>query len=470
MEQQARNEWRTLMRREWIPALAVLLGGILLHSMNVLMLATVLPTIVDELGGASMMSWPTTAFLSSSIVAATCTGLLTSIFGARNTYCVGAAIFCFGAVMCALASSIVWIIAGRFVQGFGGGLLTAVAYVLVRITFPEVVWARVIALLAGMWSVSILVGPLLGGLFVRFSDWRFGFVVVAVIAAAMALAAFFNLPTSTGRQPTAAPVPIGRLMLICAAIAAASIAAIVNGTPAKAMLLVVAIATLVLMLRFDRRAAAPLLPSDAFFPNTPTGIGLWLTVLLCVSYSPLQIYVPVFLQRLRGLDALSAGYIVACASLGWTTAALVVAGASRTWVDRLLLAGPATMAAGLLAVALTTVAGPLPLLVVAIVMIGLGIGMCWAFMAQRIMSGARAGDEAVAAASIATVQQMGFALGAALAGLAANASGFSIGQSVAGTANAAFWVPASFVAFAVAGCAASLRLTNMPEARPPSAS
>jgi len=56
-------------------ALAVLAGGILLHSMNVLLLATVLPTIVGDLGGAALMHWPTTAFLASSIVAATCTGL-----------------------------------------------------------------------------------------------------------------------------------------------------------------------------------------------------------------------------------------------------------------------------------------------------------------------------------------------------------------------------------------------------------
>jgi MFS family permease len=70
-----------LLRREWIPALAVLLGGVLLHSMNVLLVATVLPSIVDEVGGAELMSWPTTAFLASSIVAATCTGLLTALTG-----------------------------------------------------------------------------------------------------------------------------------------------------------------------------------------------------------------------------------------------------------------------------------------------------------------------------------------------------------------------------------------------------
>ena len=90
------------------------------------------------------------------------------------------------------------------------------------------------------------------------------------------------------------------------------------------------------------------------------------------------------------------------------------------------------------------------------IVVGVGIGGCWAFVAQRTMSGAKKGDETVAASSVATVQQMGFALGAALAGLAANASGFAEG-SLAVT----FWVPMSFVVTAALGFAAALRLRSL---------
>ena len=183
------ESWAILLRREWLPALAVLLGGILLHSMNVLMLATVLPTIVGEMGGASMMSLPSTAFLASSIVAATCAGLATVTFGARNVYAAGAVIFAVGAVAIAFAPAMEWVVLGRFVQGFGGGLIAGVAYVLVRTTFPEAAWARAIALLSGMWSVAILVGPLAGGVFARYGQWRGSFVMVAAIGGVLALAA-----------------------------------------------------------------------------------------------------------------------------------------------------------------------------------------------------------------------------------------------------------------------------------------
>ena len=89
----ARAGWRSLLRREWIATLAVLLGGVLLQSMNVLMLTTVLPSIAGELGGVAMLSWPTTAFLASSIVAASCAGMLAAAVGARAAYCVGVTTF-----------------------------------------------------------------------------------------------------------------------------------------------------------------------------------------------------------------------------------------------------------------------------------------------------------------------------------------------------------------------------------------
>src|SRR5262249_49501262 len=129
MGQGSGGGWADVLTAERLPALTVLLGGVLLHSMNVLIVATALPSIVAEVGGATMMSWPTTGFLASSILAASCTGLLTEGIGARNAFCTGAVIFGVGALLCGHAASMGDFIAGRFVQGFGGGLLAAVAYI-----------------------------------------------------------------------------------------------------------------------------------------------------------------------------------------------------------------------------------------------------------------------------------------------------------------------------------------------------
>jgi MFS family permease len=457
-----REGWRSLLRWEWIPTLAVLLGGVLLQSMNVLMLTTVLPSIVGELGGIAMLSWPTTAFLASSIVAASCAGMLAAVVGARAAYCAGVATFGFGALLCSIAPTMGWIVTGRLLQGFGGGLEVATAYVVVRGTFPEQVWSRTIALMSTSWSMSVLIGPLVGGLFARFGNWRGAFVATAATAGVLAIGAFFTLPATTPVRRLPRPrVPAGRVALICVAIAATSSASVVALPFGKAGLIAVAIAALVAMLRLDRAASSPLLPSDAFSWQTPTGVGLWMALLLCITFSPLQIYVPIFLQQLHGLDPLAAGFTVASASLGWTVASLVTAGVSGPWPDRLILTGPLLMGVSLMAIGLLTPHSATLLLLPAIVLLGMGIGQCWPFVAHRVMGGAKAGEETIAASSVPTIQQMGFALGAAVAGLVANASGLLSENADAGMVRAAFWVPASFVGSAILAFLAGLRLFKL---------
>jgi MFS family permease len=454
--------WRSLLRREWIPTLAILLSGVLLQSMSVLMLTTVLPSIVGELGGVAMIGWPTTAYLAASIVAASCAGALATSIGARTIYCAGVLTFGVGALLCSLASAMGWVVVGRMIQGFGGGLEAAVAYVLMRGTFPEQAWSRTIALMSTSWSMSVLIGPLVGGLFAHFGDWRNAFVTAALAAVALATTAFFILPrVSPPSRTQPARVPAGRVALICVAIAATSGASVVMSPLLKLGLIAAAIIAFAAMLRLDRSASPPLLPSDAFSWRTQTGVAMWLAALLCITFSPLQLYLPMFLQQLHGFDPLAAGFAVATASLAWTGGSLATAGASKPWPDRFMVIGPATMGLALTAIAWLAPHSTTLLLIPAIAMLGAGIGQCWPFVAHRIMEGAKAGDEVVAASSVPTVQQMGFAFGAAIAGLIANAGGLSAAIPDAGMVRAAFWVPASFVVASVFAMLTALHLRSL---------
>jgi predicted MFS family arabinose efflux permease len=149
-------------------------------------------------------------------------------------------------------------------------------------------------------------------------------------------------------------------------------------------------------------------------------------------------------------------------------ASLGAAGASESQRDRLIVGGPVVMGVSLLAIAWLTPGPHTLLLIPAIVLLGIGIGQCWPFVAQRVMAGAKAGEEAIAASSVPTVQQTGFALGAALAGLVANASGLTAGIAGEGMLQAAFWVPASFVIAAILTTLASLRLCRLRRPESPS--
>ena len=454
--------WRTLLSPHLVLTLCVLLGGVLLHSMNVLVTATLLPSIVAELGGANLMSWPTTAFVASSIIAASGTSLVSGRFGNRRAFSGGAVIYAAGAALCASAPSIGFVIAGRFVQGLGGGLLSALAYVLVRNAFPEALWPRVFGLLSGVWSVTVLIGPLVGGVFASYGQWRGAFVTVAGMGCLLGAGAVFTLPADRQSEDAAGGAfPAGRVAMICGAIALLSAASVATGLAIKAMLVTAAVAAFVVMMRTDRRAAAPLLPSDAFSLRSRTGAGLWMILLMSVGYTPLAVYGPLFLQRLHEVSPLGAGYMVALASAAWTTAALSVTSLSAEWPPRLIIIGPSAMAAGLAGVGVLMAPGPVVALMLPIVLIGAGIGAAWAFVLQRVMSGAKRGEENIAAASAATVQQAGIALGAAVAGLVANASGLDNGLDPVAVLRASLWVPLALVAAPMAACAIGVRLNLM---------
>ncbi|WP_125182721.1 MFS transporter [Minwuia thermotolerans] len=457
--------WREVIRPEWIPSLTVMLGGILLHSMNVMLVATVLPSIVEEVGGAPLMSWAMSAFLASSIVAATCTGAVTARVGARGAFALGAAIFGVATLACALAPSMPAFVAARAVQGLGGGVLAAVSYVLVRQTFPERLWPRVFALLAGVWGISVLVGPLVGGVFASLGDWRGAFYTVAGIGIVLSLVVLRVLPRPRreASEGDRIRLPAGRVALLCAAIAAISLAAVAGGSGAKAGFIVMAIGMFAAMVAVDRRSKQPLLPSDAFSPVTMTGLAIWAALLVSVSFTAMPTYVPLFLQRLHGFDPLSAGYSVASASLSWTLTAIFVSGVSAEGQRRLIVIGPSLMAVGLTGVAVFAPSGPPPGIIASMMVVGCGMGSCWAFLAGRMMSGAREGEADIAAGAIATVQQSGFATGAALAGLAANVAGMAGGDSAEAVAAAALLTPAALACIAALGALAAFRLSLLPD-------
>jgi len=244
-----------------------------------------------------------------------------------------------------------------------------------------------------------------------------------------------------------------------------SLAAVLVDPAAKAGLIFLSLALLVVMVRRDRLAADRLLPSDAFSLQSVSGAALWVVLLLSMAFNPLQIFGPIFLQRLHGFDPLVAGYTVAGASMAWTVAALAVAGLRGGRPAYVIIFGPLVMALGHAGFATMMPAGPIVPLVMAILLIGAGIGMSSAFSIQRVMSGAKPGEEDVAASSVATVQQTGLAVGAALAGLVANTAGFSEGLDAASNGRAAVWVSSSLVPGLLAAAAIGIVLRNL-ERRP----
>lgn len=454
--------WRDL----FVPVLRVPLGvlctGVLLHSMNALLMSTVMPSAVKDIGGLEYMAWPSTAFLATSVIAASAGSVVRAAVGGRAGYALAALMFGLGSLIAGLAPGMGWLVFGRAVQGVGGGLISSLAYVMVRNVFPAILWPRTFALFSSIWGIAVLIGPLIGGVFASLGFWRGAFLVVAVIAITLTLLAFVVLPRDADRPDTGV-FPGFRLSLVALGIVMLSLAAPADSALHQVVFMVLALGVFVAMLWLDRRAEAPLLPSDAFTLTTQVGLGVWVLFLITAANDAFPIYGPMFLQTLHGMSPLSAGYLVAMEAMSWTLVAAIAASTAVRWHPLWIRLGPFVMGLGLVGISGLLESGPMWALLVAICFAGGGIGGCFSFVTQAILRGARDGEGDAAASAVATVQLVGLGVGAAIAGLVANVTGFRDGLSVDTASTASAWVPAVFVAATLAAAMAGQGLAKWVE-------
>ena len=149
-----------------------LAGGVALHAINVYIVTTILPSVIKDIGGLEYYAWNTTLFVVTSIVGSALSARLIETLGPRAAYLLAVAVFTVGSVVCALAPSMPVLLAGRSIQGLGGGILFALSYALIRLVFAAPLWSRAMALVSGMWGVATLCGPAIGGVFAQTGHWR----------------------------------------------------------------------------------------------------------------------------------------------------------------------------------------------------------------------------------------------------------------------------------------------------------
>jgi MFS family permease len=439
-----RNGWRAL----------ALTGGVALHAVNVHIVTTVLPSVVNEIGGLDWYAWNTTLFVMGSIVGATLSVRLLAMLGPRGACLAALAAFTAGSIGCALAPAMPWLLAGRTVQGVGGGLLAALSYGLIQLVFAPRLWPRAVALVSGMWGVATLCGPAVGGLFAQAGHWRWAFWSLLPLAAVQALLVAVQLRPAAGVQHER-PAGMPRIPALQIALLAASVLLIAASEFAPALAwqaagVAAGLGLGVAATRADGRAAVRLLPTGAYAVRTPLG-AIYAGVVLLMIGTTTEIFVPYFLQLLHSHSPLLAGYLTAAMAGGWSVGSMLSSGRSGKGADRMLRAGPVACTLGLAALAVLmpghgSLAPGIETLLVAIALgaVGLGVGIGWPHLVTRVMSLAPQGQEGLASASITTVQLYGMAVGAAVAGLVANAGGLAAPGGVEGARSAAVWLFASF--------------------------
>ena len=230
--------WREVVAREHLPRLLVLCLAIWLHAANTLLAATTMPEAVGDIGGLRLISWAFALYLMGSIVAATAVSAYVASAGLRRTMLVSTLVYTLGCAVCAAAPTMPVLLAGRTVQGLGGGALVALVFIAQDRYFPNRLVPRIVACLSLVWTASALSGPLIGGAFATAGLWRFAFWSFALQGLVLAVLVHPLLaragPDSALR---ARRLPLARLAFVAGAILAISLAGAVDSTAAAGTLM-----------------------------------------------------------------------------------------------------------------------------------------------------------------------------------------------------------------------------------------
>jgi EmrB/QacA subfamily drug resistance transporter len=383
--------------------------------------ATALPAIGATLGDLERVSWVVVAYLIANTVAAPVYGRLGDALGRRRMMFTAIGVFMAASLLCAASTSVLMLSFARLLQGLGGGGLMTLSQALIAEAVPPRQRGKYQGYLSGMYAAAATFGPVAGGWLTEHYGWPSVFLVNIPLGI-LAFGLVSRLPAHQVRG--------GRLQFdvwgtaLFAAVIVPTLLALeraqrfdLAALPVAGGLLLTAVVALVLLLRQEHRAPAPLLPVQMF--RNP---GIWRTDLLaaCVAAQTVSMvaFLPMYLQVVRGQGAAGSGLLLLPLTLGVAIGSLFggrsIARTGRTAI--LPSIGLAVCSVTLVAVALFAPAMSNAVLITALSVIALATGptMPVVQMTVQVVAGPRM--LGAAAASVQFSRSVGAAFGAALVG------------------------------------------------------
>jgi MFS family permease len=455
--------------RVWDPARRQLLVGLILTitlvAFESLSIITVLPVVAKDLGGLHLYGWVTSAFFLGTLIGLVVAGELTDRHGPAAPFCVGLVIFGIGLLIGATAPRMDVLVAGRFLQGLGGGAVPSVAYAAIGRSFPEQLRPRVFAIMSTAWVIPGLIGPGLSSVVAQSIGWRWvfaGLLPFVAIAAIIATRALTTLPPLT--LPNTAR---GSTTLLPATRVAAGAALVLAGLTTGSLLALPLIAAGALVGFSPLRSLLPpgTLVLAAGLPAVVAVRGL-----LTFAFFGTDTFVPLEVTAVRHQSTTIAGFAVTAATMLWTAASWTQARLSRYWSGRrLVMTGLVIIGVAIALMSLSlSDRVPVAVIIVGWAIGGYGIGLGYSPLSSLTLRSAEDGREGAASASLQLSDTLGTALGAGVSGaiVAMMSSGTatigkvseSAGHADASTQHALVLAFAVALAVAVAAVVAARRL------------
>ncbi len=401
--------------------IAALLLGMLLAALDQTIVATALPTIVGALGGAQHISWIITAYLLAATVSTPLWGKLGDLYGRKAFFQVSIAIFLVGSALSGLATSMLWLILSRALQGLGGGGLMVGAQAIVGDVVSPRERGKYQGLFGAVFAVTTVIGPLIGGLLTQHASWRWVFYVNLPIGAVGLVVTAIVLPGNLTRVRR--KIDYWGTLFLALGVTALVLLTSLGGTsyPWNSKWTYILGASAVVLLGMwalvERRVPEPVLPlrlfaNRVFAATSAIGFVVGFAMFGAITY------LPVFLQVAKGASPTGSGMQM----LPMMAGVLVTSIGSGFLISRwgrykvFPVVGTAVMTVGLYLMSTVGVATPDGLMYLYMVLFGAGLGGVMQVLVIAVQNAVQHRDLGIATAGATFFRQIGGSFGTAVFG------------------------------------------------------
>ncbi|MGM0861041.1 MDR family MFS transporter [Bacillus atrophaeus] len=306
MSTESKNPKRTLL-------LTGLIIAMFFSALDGTIVGTAMPKIVGDLGGLSMMTWLTTAYLLTSTTVVPIAGKLADLLGRRVVYVSGLIIFMAASALCGMANNMTELIIFRGLQGIGGGIMMPMAMIVVGDLFTGKQRAKFQGVFGAIYGLASVIGPQIGGWIVDTLNWKWVFYINLPVGI---VAVIFIARGLQGRKQTG-PINFDIAGIFTMVVGVVSLLLALSfggkdyawGSWQILGLFALALIGIIGFIIAETKAKEPILPMYLFKNRTFTFLNL-IGFFMSIGMFGAVTFVPFFMQGIVGVSASESGTIM----------------------------------------------------------------------------------------------------------------------------------------------------------------
>ncbi|MFM7262501.1 MAG: MDR family MFS transporter [Acidimicrobiales bacterium] len=370
----------TISQHEIRMVYAALMTAVGLSALNGQMVSTALTTIISDIGGIKAYTWVSTSYLLTSTAATPLFGKFSDLYGRKQFTQFAILVFLIGSLMCSVAPNMTLLVLARAVQGIGSGGAMAMSFIVIADLVPPRERGRYVGAFTSIFAVSSVAGPLIGGLIVDNTSWRWIFIVNMPFGIFALWMTQRHLRLPVIRRDTTID-KLGATLLVT------GVALLIIGlswspghygwlSVQTLGMLAGTVAVFAVFMWWEPRTTNPIVPTH-LFRNHTVQVMVPMTSLISAGMTVVSSFMPLFLQAVTGVSPTNSGLLLVPMMIGmtlsstWVGRRVTATGHYRTWP----IVGAAAGTAGMAMVSLVNSSGSrIAVSLVGMAMMGLCVG------------------------------------------------------------------------------------------------